>query len=136
MAEYKMTDFDFNRYLNEFDDYYFVDIDDDACRIINGKYGKIAPYSPERKLLGVWCINISMRRRNLLLQKMKNVLIKIHQDGEPEFGAHFHEKDLDVICDAIKARKRRQLSEEKKQVLRDRLNKNLGRIGKVTENNL
>jgi len=57
-----MTDQEFNLYMKKFNNRFFVIIDEDNVRIINGRYGKIAPYSPEKRLLGVWCINTSAKR--------------------------------------------------------------------------
>lgn len=48
-----MTDQEFNLYMKKFNNRFFVIIDEDNVRIINGRYGKIAPYSPEKRLLGV-----------------------------------------------------------------------------------
>jgi hypothetical protein len=41
----------------------------------------------------------------------------VHQDADNEFGAYFNEKDLDIVCKAIKAKKRRQLTTEVRQKL-------------------
>lgn len=115
-----MKDYEYNLYMAKFKDQYFVRVDEDNVRNIEGRHGKIAPYAPEKQLLGVWCVNLPRLRKTLILKRLGAVLIEVHQDCEREFGAYFHEKDLDIVCRIIKARKKSQLTNEERQLRSDR----------------
>ena len=122
-----MTNKEFNLYMNKFKKQYAVIINEDNIRIINGKLGKIAPYDPKKQLLGVWCINLTKRHKNSLLKRLKPILIEVHQNCDNEFGAYFHEKDIDAVCSAIKAKRRRKLTDEQRQKLAQRAKKNFNK---------
>lgn len=50
-----MKDHEFNVYLRKYQNDYSGNIRDrDGTWKIQGKFGEIAPYSPDRQLLGVW----------------------------------------------------------------------------------
>ena len=114
-----MRDIDFNNYMKRFTNSYFVKKAGDGVAVIEGKFGNIAPYSPEKQLLGVWCIDLSARRKSSILKRLKPFLIEVHQDCENEFGAYFHERHLDDVCLVIKAKHRRRLSGEQRKRLAD-----------------
>jgi len=122
-----MTDQEFNLYMKKFNDRYFITVNEDNVRVINGKYGKIAPFDPENQFLGVWCINISPWLKKSILKRFHAYFVEVHQDGDSEFGAYFHEKHLDKICTAIKAKRRPNLSDELRQELSRRARINLTR---------
>jgi hypothetical protein len=110
-----MTDQEFNLYMKKFDDRYFITVNEDNVRVINGKYGKIAPFDPENQFLGVWCINISPWLKKSFLKRLCAVFIEVHQECDSEFGAYFHEKHLDEVCKVIKAKRRPKISDELRQ---------------------
>lgn len=112
-----MGDKIWNDYLKKFDPSFISKIDEDGCRIIEGKFGKIGVYDLKNQLLGVWCINLTPRKKSSLLKHLNSIFIEIHQDCDDEFGAYFHEKDLEKVCKVIKARKRRRLPEKQLEKL-------------------
>lgn len=113
MTDY--TDNKFNTYMGKFKNLYFVKIDQDGCRYIGQNSRKIAPYLPEKQLLGIWCTNMTTRMKKSLLNRLKHLLIEVHQDCDNEFGAFFHEKDLDAVAKVIKAKRRMKLTEKERQ---------------------
>ena len=125
-----MKNQEFNSYMNKFKNQYFIKTDEDNIRIIEGTLGKIAPYSPEKQLLGIWCTNLTVNMKKTILRSLNAILIDVHQDGDCEFGAYFHEKHLDIVCKVIKARKKRQLTNEERQALvaRAKVNFNLWKL--------
>ncbi len=123
-----MTDQEFNLYMKKFEDRFFVTIDEDNVRIISGKCGKIAPYAPEKQLLGIWCINLSPWQKTSFLKRLNPFFVEVHQDCSREFGAYFHEKYLDEVCKVIKAKRRPKISDELRQERSIRARKNLTKI--------
>lgn len=110
-----MTDHEFDIYMHKFKGRYRIKTAQDQCRVIRGRFGEISPYDPTNQLLGVWCTGCRSKcHKAWVLKKLQPVLIDVHQDGDGEFGAYFHEKDLDFVCKAIKARPRKVLSEEQR----------------------
>lgn len=122
-----MKENDHNMYMQKFDKRFFVKTDEDQVRIIESKFGKIAPYAPEKQLLGVWCINLTPRKKKAILKRLSPFIIEVHQDCECEFGTYFHEKDLDVVAKIICARRKRILSEEQRKVLIDSARRNFAK---------
>lgn len=120
-----MKDSEYNLCMSKFKDRYFVRVDENSIRFIEGRLGKIAPFAPEKQLFGVWCINLASYKKKSILKRLGAVLIEVHQDCEREFGAYFHEKDLGIVCKIIKARKRLQLTNEERQSRSDRAKVNL-----------
>jgi len=66
-----MTDQEFNLYMKKFKNRFFITIDEDNVRVINGRYGKIAPYSLKKRLLGVWCINYITLAKKIVFKAVK-----------------------------------------------------------------
>jgi hypothetical protein len=112
-----MNDTEINNYLKKFKGQYFVKRNQGNEFIIDGTLGTIAPYNPEKALLGCWCINLPPRLKKSILKRLNGIFIEVHQDCDDEFGAYFHEKDLDKVARVIKAKKKRILSAEQKQRL-------------------
>jgi hypothetical protein len=111
---------EFENYMRKFNDRYFVRKDEDRIYIIAGKYGKIAPCDPAKGLLGVWCINLPTKlKKTYMLKRLSSVLINVHQDCDQEFGAYFHERDIEIVAKVIKAKHRckREFSEKQKQAI-------------------
>jgi hypothetical protein len=119
-----MNDKEFNYYLNKFNDRYIVTSDDDNVKVIAGKIGKISSYDPENQLLGCWCINLTKRFKNAILKRLNDVFIEVHQDCDCEFGAYFHEKHIKAVASVIKARKRRNLTDQHRLKLAKRAKHN------------
>jgi hypothetical protein len=110
----------FENYMKKFNDRYFVRKDEDGIFNITGRWGKIAPYDPEKQLLGCWCINLTRWKKKSFLKRLQPYFIDVHQDCDCEFGGYFHEKDTQTIAKIIGAKKRRALSDEQRQALAKR----------------
>lgn len=119
-----MNDNDFNLYMLKFKNRYTIEVGGDNVRGIRGRYGEIESYDPEKQLLGVWCINMTAQRKTSLLRRLTPYLIEAHQDCDREFGAYFHESNLDEVAKIIKARRKKILSDDQKKILADRARKN------------
>lgn len=87
----KIDEINFNKYINKFNNSFTITTNEDQVRIIRGRFGIIAPYDPKNQLLGIWCINLSKRKKSSLLKQLNPYLIEVHQDCDCEFGAYFHE---------------------------------------------
>jgi hypothetical protein len=57
--------------MNKFRDRYFVKVDEDNARIIEGRFGKIAPYAPEKQFLGIWCIQYDHSQEKIYFKAPK-----------------------------------------------------------------
>lgn len=111
---------------------------DDGIWKIYGKYGEIGPYSPEKGLLGVWCMSegLTKRKSSALQKKLEGIVCDFHQSGDIEFGAIFHESDLHKVAKIINSRLKPQFSPEalrnKRQAMleaRQNIEKSLSRRG-------
>lgn len=112
----------------KFKNRYTIEVGGDNIRGIRGRYGEIEPYDSEKQLLGVWCVNMTAQRKTSLLRRLTPYLIEAHQDCDREFGAYFHESNLDEVAKIIKARRKRVLTVEQRKILSDRAKKNLHRL--------
>lgn len=121
-----MTDNEFNKYIGKYSQKYITKTSEDGCRIIPGKYGEIGPYSPEKRLLGVWSFNHTTRRKRMILQQLSSVIIDVHQDCDNEFGAYFDEDNIDIVAEVICAKKRRNLSDAERRRLGEQARRNFG----------
>lgn len=110
-----MTDHKFNMYLRKYqNEYTNIKRDSDGTWKIHGKFGEIAPYAPEKGLLGVWYMGdgISKRKSSTLRKALKDILEEIHQDGDIEFGGFFVEENLEKVAKIIKAFRKPQYSRD------------------------
>lgn len=123
-----MNDHAFNLYMLKFKDRYQIETGGDNIRGIRGRCGEIEPYAPEKQLLGVWCVNMTTRRKKSILARLTPYLIEVHQDCDREFGAYFHESQLDEAAKIIKARRKRVLTVEQRKTLADRARSNFHQL--------
>ena len=121
-----LSDREFNNYLKKFNKLYKVSkCVDDPMKIIQGKYGRIEPYG--RGKLEVWLKEeLSQKRMGLLKRQLVPISLRYLNmtDGG---SAIFLEEKIEGVASIIKVRKKRIMTEEQKEKLRNRLNKNLKR---------
>jgi len=121
-----MNDQYWSNYMKKYKNRFFITRDECGLSVLEFKQGKIAPYDLENGFLGVWCTDLTPRKKSSLLRRLNPYLVDVHQDADSEFGAYFVENNFYNVCKILNVRRRRELSPQQRLELSDRARKNFG----------
>ena len=122
-----MSNKTWNDYLSKYRNQYRTKKDADSVTIILCKHGLIMPYSVVKKeLVGVFDFNTSRQLTGFKQRCGNNGIsaLRISQEGDTDICVVINETDLPSVVFAWKVKKRKNLTDEQRKVLSDRM-KNL-----------
>lgn len=124
-----------NRYLSKYRSQYKIEIEKETnTQHIVCKYGKIEPFGLKRGLLLFYGGFPSQTKKTYFLKKIPS-MSKPTQEGYDEVVIPFPEKDLELVEELFQIRKRRIISEEKKEIMRRQLSERLLKAKTNKKNN-
>ncbi len=113
-----ITDKDWDYYLKKYRETYKLYRDEAGMWKITCKKGEIYPYSIEKQLLAVYLFNIS---RQFLRKVKAETRLTIQADANHEIIASFSEDNLAELSYFLGIKRKKVLTEEQRQALRERL---------------
>lgn len=113
-----ITDKDWNFYLKKYEEKYRIYRDKTGMWKIICKKGEIYLYSIEKLLLAIYFFGVSKQ----FLRKVKaETRLTIQAEGDKELIASFSEKNLSELSHFLGIKRKKVLTEEQRQALRERL---------------
>lgn len=121
-----LSDSTWNSYMRKYQKSYKVLRGEDMIDYIRCKHGKIMPFSIKKGLFLFYGGFHSQRKKNAFLKIIPS-FFRVSQNGHDDCVITFPMDKLSEMESTLNIRKRRQLTDQQKDVLRQRLNQSLGR---------
>lgn len=116
-----IPDIIWNKYLNKYSDLYKIKTSEDKIRYIVCKEGQIKPHSLIKKTLQAY-IDSTKRKKSFLISKLPSYC-EIVQDCEQEVVVSFPESELNNLSTLFKVKKRKRITPELREKLRQNMKK-------------
>ena len=117
-----LSDRTWNTYCKKFGNKYIIDHDEINIAVLRCTFGNIQPYSIIKKQLCFVGDFRSVRHKNAFKKKC-TFKHKITQEGDTDIVIMFSEGILDSTAQKLKIHRKKNLSDEQRNVLRERMAK-------------